>query len=100
MNVYPREVEDVIKQLDGIEAVAVIGVPIEGRDEMILAYVMKNENSNITVSDIKTHLKERLASFKTPKHIFMVDELPLTATGKVLKRELKAKVLSGKFKID
>lgn len=100
MNVYPREVEDVIKQLDGIEAVAVIGAPIEGRDEMILAYVMKSENSNITVADIKAHLKERLASFKTPKHIFIVDELPLTATGKVLKRELKAKVLNGEFKID
>ena len=100
MNVYPREVEDVIKQLDGIEAVAVIGAPIEGRDEMILAYVMKSENSNITAADIKAHLKERLASFKTPKHIFIVDELPLTATGKVLKRELKAKVLNGEFKID
>lgn len=100
MNVYPREVEDVIKQIDGVDVVAVIGVPIEDKDEMILAYVMKNENSNLTVLSIKNYLKERLASFKTPKHIFIVDELPLTATGKVLKRELKAKVLNGEFKVD
>ena len=66
-------------------------------DVEILTKIMQ---SNITVSDIKAYLKERLASFKTPKHIFIVDELPLTATGKVLKRELKAKVLNGEFKVE
>lgn len=100
MNVYPREVEDVIKQLEGIEAVAVIGAQIESKDEIILAYVMKSDNSDITVAKIKAHLKSNLAAFKTPKHIFIVDELPLTATGKVLKRKLKEQIKNGEFKID
>lgn len=100
MNVYPREVEDVIKQVEGVDAVAVIGVKIENNDEMILAYVMKNEDSDVTVEKIKQHLKENLAAFKTPKHIYMVDELPLTATGKVLKRKLKEMVKDGLFKVD
>ncbi len=100
INVYPREVEDVIKQLEGIDAVAVIGAQMENKDEIIIAYVMKNENSTITVADIKAHLKNRLAAFKTPKHIFIVDELPLTATGKVLKRKLKEQIKTGEFKIE
>lgn len=100
INVYPREVEDVIKQLEGIEAVAVIGVPAENNDETIVAYVMRSESSDITVAKIKAHLKENLASFKTPKHIFIVDELPLTATGKVLKRQLKEQIKNGDIKID
>ncbi len=100
MNVYPREVEDLIKQINGVEAVAVIGMPIEGRDEKILAYIMKSEHSNIKPADVKAYLKDKLASFKTPKHIFIVDSLPLTATGKVLKRELKAQILNGDFKVD
>ncbi len=100
INVYPREVEDVIKQLEGIDAVAVIGVQIESKDEIIVAYIMKNQQYNITVAQIKAYLKEHLAAFKTPKHIFIVDELPLTATGKVLKRKLKEKIQNGEFKIN
>lgn len=100
MNVYPREVEDVIKEVEGVEAVAVIGVPAENKDETILAYVMRSEASDVTVRDIKSHLKLNLAAFKTPKHIYIVDELPLTATGKVLKRKLKEMVKNGEFKVD
>ncbi len=100
MNVYPREVEDVIKQLPGIDAVAVIGVPLSGRDEMILAYVKPAEGSDVTVKSIKDHLKASIASYKNPKHIYIVDDMPLTATGKVLKRRLKEMVLNGEFKVD
>ena len=100
INVYPREVEDVIKQVEGVDAVAVIGVPAENKDETIVAYVMKKESSDVSVQAIKAHLKANLASFKTPKHIFIVDELPLTATGKVLKRKLKEQIKNGEIKID
>lgn len=98
MNVYPREVEDVILKVEGVEAVAVIGAPIEGKDEVVLAYVMPKDNYDLKVEDIKNFLKDNLAAFKTPKHIYIIDELPLTATGKVLKRVLKEKVLSGEIK--
>lgn len=100
MNVYPREVEDVIKQIRGVDAVAVIGVPISGRDEMILAYVKLSDGANVTVKQIKSHLKTAIASYKIPKHIYIVDDMPLTATGKVLKRKLKEMVLNGEFKVD
>ncbi|MBQ3033824.1 MAG: long-chain-fatty-acid--CoA ligase, partial [Deferribacterales bacterium] len=100
MNVYPREVEDVIKQIPGVEAVAVIGVPLAGKDEKILAYVKVSDNANVTVKTIKNHLKSYIASYKCPKNIYIVDDLPLTATGKVLKRLLKEQVLKGEFKID
>ncbi len=100
MNVYPREVEDVIQQVEGVEAAAVIGVPIAGKDEKILAYVKLYDGANVTVSQIKEHLKHNIASYKTPKNIFIIDNLPLTATGKVLKRQLKEQVLNGEFKLD
>ncbi len=100
MNVYPREVEDVIKQIEGVEAVAVIGVPLAGKDEKILAYVKLYDGANITVKQIKEDLKTSIASYKTPKNIFIIDNLPLTATGKVLKRQLKEQVLKGELKID
>lgn len=99
MNVYPREIEDMIKEIPDVEATAVIGVPIEGKDEMILAYVKPFEGSSISADVVKKHLKPKIANFKMPKNIYIMDELPLTATGKVLKRKLKEMVLNGEMKI-
>lgn len=99
MNVYPREIEDMIKEIPDVEATAVIGVPIEGKDEMILAYVKPFEGASISADAVKKHLKSKIANFKMPKNIYIMDELPLTATGKVLKRKLKEMVLNGEMKI-
>lgn len=99
MNVYPREIEDIVKEIPEVEAVAVIGVAVDGKDEIILAYVKITEGSTITANTIKKYLKPKIANFKMPKNVYIIDELPLTATGKVLKRKLKEMVSKGEIKI-
>ena len=89
INVYPREIEELIVKLDEVDAVAVIGIEDETKDEKIVAFVQLQENKNIDELSIKKYLKEHLANFKIPKHIYFIDELPKNATNKVLKRKLK-----------
>jgi len=98
MNIYPREIEETILDIDGVEAASVIGVPTHNKDERIVAYVKLIEGSNLTEKDIKDNIRTKIAAFKMPRHIHILDELPLTATGKVLKRELKRMVLDGEIK--
>jgi long-chain acyl-CoA synthetase len=97
MNVYPREIEEVLYKYEGIEAAAVIGIPDENSGEVPDAYIKPKEGVNLDVKDIKKYLHEKLANYKIPRRIYIRHDLPLTATGKVLKRLLKQEVLSGKF---
>jgi long-chain acyl-CoA synthetase len=92
-NVYPTEVEDVIREVDGVAECAVIGVPDETTGEAVVAYVVPVGG----VAHARPHLEEavrahavvRLARFKQPTRIEVVDELPLTVTGKVQKGRLR-----------
>ncbi|MBD3945538.1 class I adenylate-forming enzyme family protein [Nocardioides ganghwensis] len=92
-NVYPTEVEDVIREVDGVADAAVIGVPDDETGEAVVAYVVPVGG----LANARTHLEEavrahavvRLARFKHPSRIEVVDELPLTATGKVQKGRLR-----------
>ncbi len=97
MNVYPREIEEVLHKYEGVEAAAVIGLPDEASGEVPDAYIKPKEGANLDIKDIKKYLREKLANYKIPRHIYIRQDLPLTATGKVLKRELKREVLSGHF---
>jgi fatty-acyl-CoA synthase len=83
-NVYPVEVEQVIEDLAGVDEVAVVGVPDEEYGEILAAFVA----GNVTESEIGEACKKELASYKVPKRIRILDELPRNATGKVLRREL------------
>jgi long-chain acyl-CoA synthetase len=91
-NVYPSEVEDLIAEVDGVAGVAVIGVPDERTGEAVVAYV-KGEPA-VAGADllerVSARCQERLARFKQPSRIEIVDELPLTVTGKVQKGRLRA----------
>ena len=98
INIYPREIEEVMSSYEGIDAVAVIGVKNELNDEEVMAFVQPNENTQLVDLEIKKYLKSHLANFKVPKHIYFVEELPKNATGKVLKRILKEQVQKGEFK--
>jgi long-chain acyl-CoA synthetase len=91
VNVYPREIEELIMKLEDVDSVAVIGIADEIKDEKIIAFIqLKEENDgNLTEVQVKSHLKQHLANFKVPKHIYFIDELPKNATNKVLKRKLK-----------
>ncbi|PLX70964.1 MAG: long-chain fatty acid--CoA ligase [Denitrovibrio sp.] len=95
INVYPREIEEVLHKHEKVEAAAVIGLPDKSSGEIPVAYVKIKDDVEATEKELKTYLKEHLANYKLPKHIHMETDLPMTATGKILKRELKDKVLNG-----
>lgn len=97
MNVYPREIEEHILAIKGVDTAAVISVPDDEGDETILAYVKLDDGAHVTEKDIKTYLKKNLANFKLPKYIYFPSELPLTTIGKILKRQLKEMVLKGEI---
>ncbi len=100
MNIYPREIEDIMLELPQIEAAAVIGVPTPNKDEIIVAYAQIFEGMSLTEKEIKDYIRTRVATFKNPRYVNILEALPLTATGKVLKRELKRMVLAGELKFD
>ena len=97
INIYPREIEEEIYKFEGVDSAAVIGVKNEVNDEDVMAFIQPKEDVELDTQGIKQYLKERLANFKLPKQIYLVEELPKNATGKVLKRVLKEQVQKGNF---
>ncbi len=90
INIYPREIEEVLYLHPSIKAAAVIGIKEDNSGEIPVAYIETDiEESAVTEAEVKSYLKQHLANFKIPKHVYFLDELPKTATGKVLKRILK-----------
>lgn len=90
-NVFPREVEDLLANFEGVVEVAVIGVDDAEFGQRLKAFVVVQDAAEITAADLNAHVKANLASYKTPREIEFLDELPRNATGKVLKRELHAR---------
>jgi acyl-CoA synthetase (AMP-forming)/AMP-acid ligase II len=88
-NVFPREVEDLLADLAGVAEVAVIGVADEEFGQRLKAFVALEDGTELSTEQINAHVKANLASYKTPREVEFLDELPRNATGKVLKRELK-----------
>ncbi|MEZ3161574.1 o-succinylbenzoate--CoA ligase [Microbacterium sp. BWT-B31] len=90
-NIYPAEVENVISDLDGISGVAVIGVPDDQWGEVPWAIVTLRDGASVTTDQVRAHLDGKLARYKLPKNVVVVDELPRTASGKVRKADLRAR---------
>jgi malonyl-CoA/methylmalonyl-CoA synthetase len=88
LNVYPREVEDELDRLPGIAESAVIGAPHPDLGEAVVA-VVKVSRADLPETEILGVLGHSLARFKIPKRIFIVEELPRNAMGKVQKSELR-----------
>jgi acyl-CoA synthetase (AMP-forming)/AMP-acid ligase II len=89
-NVFPREVEDLLADHEGVVEVAVIGIDDEEFGQRLKAFVVVAEGAEPSEDELKAHVKANLASYKTPREIVFLEELPRNATGKVLKRELRA----------
>ncbi len=87
-NVYPREIEEVLMTHPDVSLAAVIGVPHESHGEEIKAVVIRNDGATLTEQELIDWGKEQMANYKYPRHVEFVDALPMTATGKILKREL------------
>ena len=88
-NVFPREVEDLLADHEGVVEVAVIGVEDQEFGERLKAFVVLARRPTLSEDELKAHVKSNLAAYKTPREIAFVEELPRNATGKVLKRELR-----------
>jgi long-chain acyl-CoA synthetase len=89
-NVYPAEVEEAIEEVAGVEAAAVIGQPVAHAGEQVVAFVI---GSDVRVEDVLQHCETRLAKFKRPRSVRLVDELPRGVTGKVRKGILRHTLL-------
>jgi long-chain acyl-CoA synthetase len=89
INVYPREIEEVIYQFPGVKEAAVIGVPDARRGEQPMAFVAAREGAVLDGKSIQQFVRERLADYKVPKQVNVVPALPRNATGKILKTELR-----------
>ncbi len=87
-NVYPREIEEVLLTHPDVSLAAVIGVPHESHGEEIKAVVILNKGASVTEDELIAWGKEQMATYKYPRQVTFVDDLPMTATGKILKREL------------
>jgi long-chain acyl-CoA synthetase len=88
MNVYPREVEETLYQHPDVLEAAVVAVPDDLLGEEVGAAVALKPDAQASVEDIQQFVKDNLAAYKYPRHIWQVEELPKTATGKILRREV------------
>lgn len=93
-NVYPREVEDVIAELPGIAEVAVIGVGDPEWGQRIVALYSVRDGEHVAADAILAHCRQRLASYKKPKDVRLVETFPLQATGKISKKQLRVELES------
>ncbi|MDQ3424318.1 MAG: long-chain fatty acid--CoA ligase [Actinomycetota bacterium] len=87
-NVYPREVEEVLMTHEAVSLAAVVGVPDERHGEEVKAFVIRQSGADIAEDDLVAWCREQMAGYKYPRLVEFRDELPMTATGKILKREL------------
>jgi long-chain acyl-CoA synthetase len=88
-NVYPREIEEVLFAHPAVNEVAVIGKPDERLGEEVVAVVSLHSGQEATAEELTAYCKERLAAYKYPREFRIVDELPKTATGKIVKTSLR-----------
>ena len=89
MNIYPREVEDLVMELPSIEECAMVGVPDGRGSELAVLYLKCAEDVTVDKREVEDSLKDRVARFKMPRRIKFIDEFPKTATGKIKKNALR-----------
>ncbi|MDR3097764.1 MAG: AMP-binding protein [Paraburkholderia sp.] len=87
--VWPREVEDVLYTHPAVREAAVVGVPDSYRGETVKAVVSLKPQASVTPGELVAYCKERMAAYKYPRIVAIIDELPKTVTGKILRRELR-----------
>ena len=88
-NVYPAEIEGTLNDIPGVAESAVIGVPHPDFGEGVVAVLVRKPGAQLDAAVIVADLKSRIANFKVPKHLFVVDDLPRNAMGKVQKNLLR-----------
>ncbi len=87
-NVYPREIEEVIYEHAAVAEAAVVGVPHDELGEEVAAFIALKPGAQTSTEELRAHVKDQVAAYKYPRHVWLVDELPKGPTGKILKRSL------------
>jgi long-chain acyl-CoA synthetase len=87
-NVYPREIEEILYEHPAVREASVVGIPHAEYGEEVCAAIALKEGASVTPEELRDHVKEQVAGYKYPRHIWFVDELPKGPTGKILKREI------------
>jgi acyl-CoA synthetase (AMP-forming)/AMP-acid ligase II len=90
-NIYPVEIETVVSRLSSVRQVAVIGKPDERWGEIVVAVVTLADGESVTIDEVRRHCRAHLAGYKVPELLHVVGEMPLNASGKILKRELRTR---------
>jgi fatty-acyl-CoA synthase len=88
-NIYPREIEEFLYTLPGVKDVQVVGVPDEKYGKNVGAFIIRQPGVDLTEADIRDFALSRITHYKAPKHIFFVEDFPLTASGKIQKFKLR-----------
>jgi len=88
-NIYPREIEEFYYTMPGIKDVQVVGIPDDKYGEIVGAFIILDDDADISEEDVRDFGIERIARYKVPKHVFFVDEFPLTASGKIQKFKMR-----------
>jgi long-chain acyl-CoA synthetase len=89
MNVYPREIEDMVMKNPSVEECAMVGIPDKRGSEISILFIRRKENVLLDEDEIRKDLKGRVAQFKIPRRIIFIENFPKTATGKIKKKELR-----------
>jgi long-chain acyl-CoA synthetase len=89
LNIYSREVEDALMTHPGVMDAAVIGVPDAEFGEAVMAFIKTSENQALSEETLIEHCRQRIASYKKPRHVRFVDEMPRNSTGKIVKHLLR-----------
>ena len=93
-NIYPREIEEVLYLHDAVSDAAVFGIPDDKFGEQVCLWLKAKDNRDIDEPQIRAYLKDQLAYFKVPKYIRIVEEYPMTVTGKLQKFKMREMMLA------
>lgn len=93
-NVYPSEVEHALRELPGIRDAAVVGIPSGGGDEEVVAAVVLEPGFDLDEDTIREQCREHVTAYKVPRRVFVVDSLPVSIIGKVLRRQVREELLA------
>jgi fatty-acyl-CoA synthase len=88
-NIYPREIEEFLYRLPGVKDIQVAGIPSEKYGEEVGAFIIQEENTNLTADEVREFCRGKIARHKIPKYVFFVKAFPLTGSGKIQKFKLK-----------
>jgi fatty-acyl-CoA synthase len=88
-NIYPREIEEFLYTMPGVEDAQVVGVPDPKYGEVVGAFIRLKAGAEMTEGDVQEFCRARMARYKAPKYVFFVDEYPMTASGKIQKFKLR-----------